>query len=105
MWMLQIGNTPRLIEKVIQCLLVELVKAQHLQRQYTVERLRFTYFIDMTIAAGANERDDFIDTHPCSLHQKIATLTACGVIGVFVSPAGSRIQTTGQLSYLFNCQI
>src|SRR5260221_11115903 len=94
--MLQVGDTLRFSKKAVLCLLVELVNAQHLERQYTTERRRFTYLVDMAIRSCANERNNFVDADVRSLYQVIASLTVCRACGIVVPPAW--IQTTNQLT-------
>ena len=70
-WMLQVCNAPCLVKKVSQRLLVELVEAQHFKGHNAAERRRLTYLVDMTIAACANEGEDFVAADMRTLHEKV----------------------------------
>src|SRR5260370_3748861 len=101
--MLQVGDKLRFSKKAFLCRRVERVNGQHLERQYTTERRRFTYLVDMAIRPCANERNNFVDADVRSLYQVIASLTVCRACGILVPPAW--IQTTNQLTILPLCII
>src|SRR5205823_2413630 len=98
---LQVGNTPRFIEKVAQRFLVELVDTQYFECQDTAQGCGFTHLIDMAVAACADEGDDFVDADMCSFNQEVAARATDSISGDLVSPAGACIQTTSQRLYLF----
>src|SRR5438067_4703143 len=93
---LQVSNALRLFKEAVLPFFVELLGAQHFERHYAAEWCRFTYLVNMAVGACANEGDYFVDTNLGSLDQKVASFTGFGSYGIFMFPACSRIQTTGQ---------
>ena len=99
---MQVGYAPRLVKKASQRLLIELVKAQYLERHDTAERCRFAYLVHMAIAARTNERDDFVAANMRSLYEKITARAGDRIGEVLMPSTWTCIQTTGQLFYLYN---
>ena len=93
---LQVSNALRFVKEAVLPFFVELLGAQNFECQYATEWRRFAYLVNVAVGACANEGDYFVDTDMRSLDQKVASFTGFSFRGIFVSPACSRIQTTGQ---------
>ncbi len=98
--MLQVGDASCFVEKATQGFFVELVDAQDFEGQYAAEWRRFAHLVDMAIASRADEGDDLVVADMGSRYEEVAALATYCVIGVLVSPTGSRVQTTCQLFHL-----
>jgi hypothetical protein len=59
----------------------------------------------MAEGACADEGDYFVDADARSLDQKVASFAGFSFCGIFMSPACSRIQTTGQKSILIQFSV
>src|SRR5205823_5770605 len=94
--MLQIGDPACLIKEAAEGFLVELIEPQHFEGQDAAERCRFAHFVDVSIAACADEGNDFIDTDVCAAHQEVTARTIYSIVGNFVSTGRTCIQTTSQ---------
>src|SRR6516165_6136812 len=70
---LQVSNALRLVKEAVLPFFVELLGAQHFERQNAAEWCGFAYLVNMAEGACANEGDYFVDTDARSLDQEVAS--------------------------------
>ncbi len=100
--MLQVGDASCFVEKATKGFFVELVDTQDFEGQYATEGCRFAHLVDVAIASCTDEGDDLVVADMGSFYEEVAAPAIYCVVGVLVSPAGARIQTTCQLFHLVN---
>src|SRR6266487_337767 len=93
---LQMSNALCFVKEAVLPFFVELLGTQNFECQYATEWRRFAYLVNVAVGACANQGDYFVDTDMRSFDQKVASFTGFCFRGIFMSPACSRIQTTGQ---------